>query len=1116
MDSTKQPQKWLKKILKFLLWMLGIFVGFILLIYLALIILFPSEKLKQIAKDELATALNRRVEIKRVRFNLFKGIEIDHFTIHESDSLLHEYDSLHSQFISVKKIVLRYKLFPLLKRRLLIEDILIESPEIHVFSDQEGRFNFDDIIASQVPPTADTTVEAAAEVSLPISIDLKQFELQDFSFTLDMLQDTTTFRASLARLNGRVRELFVPRGVQENILQNVRLKTEIITDKAQLKTIYTSRIDTVAVQLASTINMNIEVDVKGIQRIEVEGELTLEQSQLSLIFEPEPTFPTNPPNISNLASVKFKMLSDMQSGTIDFQNINTYLGNQLVFSAKGYLRNAFEQPFIELQIEESRLYIDTLMALIHQIAPPEIRSQLDEIEMTGTLSLSGTHIQGNPIGLTRADGLEFSSQLEIDHLNLNYEQELSQVKDLKLTLTANGNYSEAGLADMAFDMIIQSPILILNPEDTLEISGKNLTVTLHSKLADNLFPSMAKITGKIEDIFDSFINFQLNMNSSGSFDDFEANGTVEISNVHLEAIIPSGIAGIMNSEISLFSNSLDRIELDLVTNLDSLMLELESGWENIESLNLTGLMNISTDSSLANFYVAPSRFDLNDFLTFYLQGKVLEYGEKGFGFEITDAVLDHRRAFARIPESQKEGIESLEISGESHLTASITGDIPAVGEAHFNMDAFVTNESVNLEIPELFLIANEIKTESRFLISPENMKINASAGIGEFWLTDIRQIPIRNTSFLLEAEMPLFERMDILSSALNIPDLNSIITATGTIDSLQQDEIVLNLSLDLDFSSDNLITIIDDVMFSGNASANASLYMKNNLLSATGELILNKLNANYIDSIEIWGIEGKIPFTQKVDVVALSLIDEDITYTSSTKPTNMSYIYMQPYYEHLIPPMPQMRIDKINVIGYEMTNFISAILVGGGKLEVPNFTLKLFDGNVTGNFGIDLGEETFDDPDLLLDSTRFHLKATFSSLNSAKLNPAISANVNVEKSKINANMDLKGNGLNPDGNFEVTGYFYITDIGPRVADNFLRLLTPNDVLGIGVVRSLIRNGFKPELMSFEIKHSHFYPKFSLSQPWYFPLKIKGRKIELARMPIKLFLKQMMTPSFEGD
>jgi len=420
---------------------------------------------------------------------------------------------------------------------------------------------------------------------------------------------------------------------------------------------------------------------------------------------------------------------------------------------------------------------------------------------------------------------------------------------------------------------------------------------------------------------------------------------------------------------------------------------------------------------------------------------------------------------------------------------------------------------VNIDFPDAFLSVNDIKTESRLLITPENMKIAALVEIAEISLTGLRQTPIRNTNFSFQAEMPLFETIDIQSCSLKVPDLKSIVTATGAVDSLA-DESRLRLSVDLDFSSDALQPMIEDVMLSGNASANASLYLEGDILAVSGVLDLNKLNVNYADSIEIFGIEGKIPFTQKVDVEALKLIDEDIIYTSATRATNMDYAYMQPYYEHLIPPMPQLRIDQINALDYKMTDFVLAVLIGGGKLEVPKFIFNVFDGNAIGNFGIDLGDETFEEPERLLDSTTFHLKATFSSLNLAKLNPAISANV--KDSKVNANMELKGNGLNPEGNFEVTGHFYITDIGPRVADNLLRLLSPTDAFGIRVVRSLIHNGFKPELMSFEIKHNHFYPKFVLSQPWYFPVKIKGQKVELARMPIKLFIKQATTPSFTSD
>ena len=114
-------------------------------------------------------------------------------------------------------------------------------------------------------------------------------------------------------------------------------------------------------------------------------------------------------------------------------------------------------------------------------------------------------------------------------------------------------------------------------------------------------------------------------------------------------------------------------------------------------------------------------------------------------------------------------------------------------------------------------------------------------------------------------------------------------------------------------------------------------------------------------------------------------------------------------------------------------------------------------------------------------------------------------------------MALAGKGLNPEGQMDMTGFFHITEIGPKVADNLLRSLDPMGAdQGIQSVRRMLRTGFKASLMSFEIKHAHFYPHIVLSKPIYLPINIAGGEVELARVPVEIFLKQAFASQYYID
>ena len=137
----------------------------------------------------------------------------------------------------------------------------------------------------------------------------------------------------------------------------------------------------------------------------------------------------------------------------------------------------------------------------------------------------------------------------------------------------------------------------------------------------------------------------------------------------------------------------------------------------------------------------------------------------------------------------------------------------------------------------------------------------------------------------------------------------------------------------------------------------------------------------------------------------------------------------------------------------------------------------------------------------------FSVKGHVSDLNSARL-----TSLTREKAEgtINANFLFSGLGLDINEGIDLSGYFYITDIGPKTADNLLLSLDPESAdSGIRNTRFLLKHGFKPKLMSFEIKHGYFYPRIDLSQPWYFPAKIRGGKVELNRIPIQLFIRTFL-------
>jgi hypothetical protein len=245
---------------------------------------------------------------------------------------------------------------------------------------------------------------------------------------------------------------------------------------------------------------------------------------------------------------------------------------------------------------------------------------------------------------------------------------------------------------------------------------------------------------------------------------------------------------------------------------------------------------------------------------------------------------------------------------------------------------------------------------------------------------------------------------------------------------------------------------------------------------------------------------------------------DQLRFISETIPPLLGYQYREipftqqrPFFKSQPPELATLTIDEIRSPYFNMHEISFDIQAGGSRVDIPRFQAKAYDGNIHGYLGLDLTNGRFDDPEAMLDNMQVWLKTTISSINTAKLNPIISARA--KKSQINANLSLTGSGLNPAGQLDLAGLFHITEIGPKVTDNLLRTMDPTGSdKGIQTVRRMLGWGFKPKLVSFEIKHDHFYPAIYMSKPFYIPINIANGKVELARIPVKIFMEQAMQPA----
>ncbi len=137
----------MNKLLKWLGIAAGSLVGIFLLTGLIVYFFLPLNTIKDFATSKLSEQLHRDVKIKGVSFNLLSGIKLTDVTISNGIGFS------KTPIISAKALELKYAFWPLFRGKVVIPEINFVNPEILVEKNQNGKFNFTDMLGAKTTTT---------------------------------------------------------------------------------------------------------------------------------------------------------------------------------------------------------------------------------------------------------------------------------------------------------------------------------------------------------------------------------------------------------------------------------------------------------------------------------------------------------------------------------------------------------------------------------------------------------------------------------------------------------------------------------------------------------------------------------------------------------------------------------------------------------------------------------------------------------------------------------------------------------------------------------------------------------------------------------------------------
>jgi len=446
---------------------------------------FTSEKIKGIVLPHAKKALGRKLSIEDINISILTGIEISNIAIQDNPAFR------SAPFLTAEEFILKYAFWPLLKKKLLIHKLIIVKPQIFIERNEEGAFNFNDLIpkpdteSAPSPSTQKPSTAASQAFLLTISqIDIRDGQitfadktipspspliLDKFMLKARDISLTNPFKVSLsARLQGNQNPASLSLSGKIDISsQSTDLQLGLDNlDIAAFSPYYDQLIPLQL--LSSRLGIQAHIQNTGMKKILTEGKINLKK--ISFIY---PTISSKEP-VQNLdLAVNYAVDADLLQQLLKIDRL-TLTTLQVPLHISGQISHfKSDARTLDLVASLSEIDLNNLQKSIPSLLLPAI---IKKISARGKLSGLELKIQG-PLGQSSSP-LTYSGKGRLADVQITYQpfsslipkingtieidQEKLQLTQIKIALFN----SETSLSGTVFNYL-KKPVIKCKVESTI-------------------------------------------------------------------------------------------------------------------------------------------------------------------------------------------------------------------------------------------------------------------------------------------------------------------------------------------------------------------------------------------------------------------------------------------------------------------------------------------------------------------------------------------------------------------------------------------------------------------------------------------------------------------------
>lgn len=445
--------------------------------------LITPERVRKVVIPMAEERINRPVSMGDINVRVFSGIVI-------SDFMIGSKEDTKEEFVSAKALVLRYRFWPLLRFSVVMDEIRLESPEIHIVRYDNGEFNFSDLLAQESKDKDTITESGGGQVDgtkdgrqidlvvneLSISdgrlffidhmVDRK-FQMTDLSASMSGFSRYRTFPVNLsAKINNAPVNLS---GVIDS--GNVHVTVAIRVKDLDMAVVMPYMPEDFPAKVSSLIlSMELKAEATK-QSIGSSGRIIL--NELDLLFDDMPDVAVENAKIT----LDYDMVMDMVSENLAIRKADADI-NGILFNVAGKVLSYAKGPVLDITARMPMMAVSDFIASLQAgLAEPVV--QMRPSGRIGALF----HLKGSP---DQPEALVEQGNITLETVGFNMGQLLPEI---------NGDIRVSGDTAASDNMVIHVAGDFLHVEFTASnLLGKmisiNNTITAHQLDIDRLIASM--------------------------------------------------------------------------------------------------------------------------------------------------------------------------------------------------------------------------------------------------------------------------------------------------------------------------------------------------------------------------------------------------------------------------------------------------------------------------------------------------------------------------------------------------------------------------------------------------------------------------------------------------